>query len=304
MTEPIVSVIIPVYNCAAYVEECLASVIKQTYNKLDIIIVNDGSVDASQQICEAYAKADDRITILNKENGGLSDARNHGIKVAKGELLTFVDGDDVIDADMIRTMVSLAEKESADIVKIGLTRATALPVKTEKSDSYRLLTPSEALQEIYSGKPQVISACGKLFKKELFDNILFPVGRNFEDEFTTPKLYYAAKRIVFSERILYYYMQRNNESIIRGKFSERNLDIIYVMAERISFFKEKGFENLYQISIIDYYCHIKSLKERAKKATQKDLLKKIKEYDTVNKKGELTLKNRIKLLYIILTWKW
>lgn len=280
---PLVSVIVPVYQTEKFIAECMDSILCQTYRNIEIILVDDGSTDTCPRLCDCYAEDNPNVRVIHKENGGLSSARNAGIDVAKGEYLTFVDSDDVIAPDMINTMVCLAVRENADIVKITLMRQSSLKECIHTVGPYVTETPDAALQRIYRDPPQIISACGKLFDKQLFKQIRFPTGLYYEDEFITPKLYHASKKIVFSEAVQYFYMQRDNESIMRSAFNRKKCeDALYMSKERIEFFRNIKDTSLEHKAIKDYYFRLKKLIHDAENMSDtvmvNDLVKKKMEF--------------------------
>lgn len=278
---PLVSIIVPVYQAKDYLIECIDSIISQTYHNLEIIIVDDGSTDGSAQICDDYIERDFRIKVIHKENGGLSDARNVGIAVANGKYVTFVDSDDIIGADMITIMTETAEKEMADIVKVLLIRVKDSEELKPTVSDYEVITSISALKRIYHDSPQIISGCGKLFLKTLFDTIRFPVGMYYEDEFTIPKLYYCAKKIVFCNSIQYFYMQRENNSIMRSPFTDKKCwDSIRVVNDRIDFFHKIGDRSLENVAIKDYYYKLEYLLGQSSLSndTRKELLNRMENF--------------------------
>lgn len=257
---PLVSVIVPIYRVETYLALCVGSILTQTYTNLDIILVDDGSPDQCPAMCDAYAQQDSRVRVVHKENGGLSDARNVGIANALGEYVTFVDGDDILASEAIETMVNLAVAERADIVKICLERKYPEQPLVSTAGEYEIINGIEALSRIYTGKPQIISACGKLFRTTLFREIQFPVGRFYEDEYTIPKLYHLAKRVLLSESVLYFYMQWDNESIMRTTLTEKKIiDALVVTEERINFFKKIGQRWLVRKATVDHYIKLQKL---------------------------------------------
>ena len=261
---PLVSIIIPVYQAKDYLKECIDSILEQTYDNLEIILIDDGSTDGSAQICDEYLNMDVRIQVIHKRNGGLSDARNAGIEVSNGKYLTFVDSDDIIAPNMISIMVDIAEKEIAEIVKITLIRKNQKDERVPTEEGYEVIRPLEALKRIYKDPPQIISGCGKLFARQLFDNFKFPIGMYYEDEFTTPKLFYNANRIVFSNSIQYFYMQRENNSIMRSPFNEKKCkDSLNVSEDRIKYFKEIGNRSLINAALKDYYYKLENLLDKS-----------------------------------------
>lgn len=284
----LVSVIIPVYNTERYLGECMQSVLCQSYSTLEVILVDDGSTDSCPYLCDEYEKKDCRVKVIHKQNGGLSSARNAGISIANGKFLTFVDSDDMIAPNMVETMVLLARKESAEIVKISMVRKYHFSECVSTDGDYSVVSTSEVLRRIYTDPPQIISACGKLFHSRLFSDTAFPEGRYYEDEFTTPKLYNSASKIVFSESVLYYYMQRNNESIMRSSLTKKKIqDSLYVLKERISFFEKIGSKTLVKKSKIDYCYKLFHLVDECKasksSASISELIRKEKRaFDALN----------------------
>ncbi len=258
---PLVSVIIPVYNSQDYLNECLYSVANQSYNNIEIIIVNDGSTDESLKICEAFKSNHHNTKIVNKTNGGLSSARNAGLEVALGNYVTFVDSDDIIDKDMILTMVELAVKSNSQIVKIGLKRIyDDDPCVPDISTKAEILTPIQALNKIYDPQARIITICGKLFAKELFANFRLPEGLYYEDEYCTPRLFLTSNKIAVNFSNLYYYMQRDNNSIIRGELTSKKIhDSCFVVEDRINLFKKIGNKKLIIKSKIDFFYKLNKL---------------------------------------------
>ena len=274
----LVTVVIPVYKTFEYLKECVDSVIGQAYKNLEIILVDDGSPDASAELCDEYAKKDSRIKVIHRENGGLSAARNSGIKAACGKYITFIDSDDIVDENMIGEMVQIAQKENAQIVKSVLIRTNTKDDCISSEGKYVGVTPYEALTLIYSGPPQIISACGKLFDVKLFDDVLFPEGLNHEDEYTVPKLFYRANKIILCDSVRYFYMQRPGDSIMRSDFSPKKMDVIVVAEDRISFFRSCGYKDLEKKAIQDYFVHLINLRSKAKKSQYQE------EYRTIDSK--------------------
>ena len=196
----LISIIIPVYNVELYLEKCLDSIINQTYKNIEILLVDDGSKDNSGKMCDEYAKKDNRIKVIHKENGGLSSARNCGIKNSNGKYLTFVDSDDIIELDMIESLYHLMNKYDSEIVISNIKNVFDGIIKKEKeTDEIRVLNNIEVLEEMLYGDAYYISACGKLFKKELFENVEFPLNKVYEDVGTMYKLYDLSNKIVEAE---------------------------------------------------------------------------------------------------------
>lgn len=237
----LISVIIPIYNTEPYLRHCIESVLKQTYSTFEIILVNDGSTDHCGEICDEYASDYDKIKVIHKENGGVSDARNTGLEVAKGQYITFIDSDDRVDKTYLDYLYKMLLEEHADIAVCGFIRTSNEKTKRnlEKIDKFTC-TNLEGLGHLFGPYYiQLTIACCKLYKKSLFQNIRFPVGKLHEDEFTTYKLIHGAERIAVSTKKLYFYMQHKASTMNRVKFSlQSRLDTLEFLKERIQFFDD------------------------------------------------------------------
>ena len=253
---PLISVIIPVYNVESYIRQCLDSIVGQSLENIEILCVDDGTLDNSGKICLEYAKKDSRIKVIHQENSGLSAARNTGIENATGFYLAFVDSDDWIHPNFLETLYRLCKDNSCQIAECGLQK---LFDKDEVVPAYRCDA------EIFSGKDMVhrrfenngwihVVTWNKLYAKELFDNIRFPVGKQHEDEYTTYLLFWKSARVAYTDAPLYYYRQRK-DSIMGNGFTLKSLDIVQAYEERIAFFKDKD-QRLYKKSLIALACAI------------------------------------------------
>lgn len=219
-----ISVIVPVYNVEVYLEKCLDSIVNQTLKDIEIIIINDGSPDNSQEIIDKYQKKYKNIKAYLKENGGLSDARNYGIKNANGEYLSFVDSDDYIDTTMLEKMYKLAKKENLDLVVCNTINIDDTGNSIEINSNYNY---SDDTIKNYLLSPPM--ACIRIYKKELFKNIKFKKGIYYEDLELTPKLVKYTKKIGFIDEGLYYYYQRIGSIMKQKKFNNKLLDIFDVL---------------------------------------------------------------------------
>lgn len=228
METPLISVIVPIYNVENYIKRCVDTIIGQTYSELEIILVDDGSIDTSGEICDQYALVDDRIVVIHKKNGGLSDARNAGLKVMKGEYVFFVDSDDWIHIDTIQILYDKLIQYDCAIAIGGLKQVTN--ILTDREEKYfkediklTELSRKDALVEMLKQEIFACNACGKLFKAELFDSIEFPVGKLYEDQGTTYKLFLRAYKLCFVDLPLYFYFVRSG-SIQNSAFKIANMD--------------------------------------------------------------------------------
>lgn len=210
-----VSVIIPVYKVEKYLKRCLESVVNQTYKNIEIILVNDGSPDKCGEICDAYARIDSRIKVIHKENGGLSSARNAALDIVSGEYIMFVDSDDWISEDSLEQLYEYIDADY-DIINFKLSfvkenSKELVEMHNDIKDGYEcdLLT---YIDKLFLGELNFF-ICNKLYKKDLFNEVRFPDGRNYEDLATIYKLYFKAKKIIVTDHTLYYYWLGNSNSI-------------------------------------------------------------------------------------------
>ena len=232
-----ISVIIPIYNAEKSLCRCIDSVIAQTYTNLEIIMVDDGSPDRCGEICDEYAKRDNRIKVIHKENGGLSDARNSGIEAATGEYIGFVDSDDYIRKDMYEKLYDAILTEKADISICGYKRI---------NESGDILRTNHLSNSVYMGTDVLnnhlmnhwecwVVSWNKLYNIKLFKSIRFPKGKLHEDSFIVHKLFYQSKRIVCIEDECYYYILHSN-SIQGRKYNYQRLDDVEACYDRMEFY--------------------------------------------------------------------
>ena len=222
-----VSIIVPIYNVEEYLPRCIDSIINQTYKNIEIILVDDGSPDNCGKICDDYAKKDDRIKVVHKPNGGLSDARNTGVKNSSGDYLFFVDSDDTIELDTIDYLLNGIIKYNADIACCGLSNIY-LNGSVEKITvpKHPIVYNREQALDVHMipGYIETIT-CNKLFKKSLFNEIIWPVGLLYEDMRTTYKIINKCNTIVLLPDSKYNYYKRDN-SIGGSAFSNKTLDLL------------------------------------------------------------------------------
>ena len=277
----LVSVIIPVYNVEDYIEKCISSVINQTYNNMEIILVDDGSKDNSGNICEKYSKSDKRIKVIHKKNGGISDARNIGIKNASGIYITFIDSDDFVDNSYVELLYDTIEYYDADI-SIASHRVLYKKKCLNKSNGEKFCAESkEILEKILYDDGIDISAWGKMYKKELFEKIKFPSNMLYEDAATTYKLVDLSEKIAVNSQPVYNYVIRNN-SISNCEFNEKKLDLIKATKEMTDFVKSKYPELEKACNRRLIYAYLSTLTQLAKannknKKIEKELMDYIKE---------------------------
>lgn len=236
-----ISIIVPVYNIEKYIEKCAISIINQTYKNIEIFLVDDGSTDESGKKCDDLKKIDDRIIVIHKTNGGLSDARNIAIEKATGNYITFIDGDDYIDDNYIECLYKLITDFKADISCVQFFRVLEngfILDKYNNNNDIKVYNSEEAIELTLYQKRLFNSAWGKLYKKELFKDIRYPFGKLSEDLGTTYKVFDISKRIVVSQEKKYYYLQRSS-SIMKSEFNIRKLDSLAFAREIKTFVKTK-----------------------------------------------------------------
>lgn len=226
MKKPMISIVVPVYNVEKYLNRCIESIINQTFNNIEIILVDDGSTDSSGNICDEYKKIDSRIKVIHKENGGLSDARNVGIENACGEWIGFVDSDDYIAENMYEQLYCLIRKYNADIAICGVKdiyEGNAI-IQNKKIEEFAC-SGKEALELTLKGKQLAGSICNKLIHKKWLYNLKFLKDKTYEDAFITPELLLSVDTVACTTLSLYNYWHRI-DSITTEEFSLKRLDVI------------------------------------------------------------------------------
>ena len=234
-----VSVIVPVYNVEKYLEKCLDSLVNQTLKEIEIIIVNDGSPDNSQKIIDRYAKKHKNIKAYIKENGGLSDARNYGIKKATGEYISFIDSDDYIANDMLEIMYNKAKNNRLDIVVCDTINVYENGHEVYITSNYNY--SNNNIKNYLLSPPM---ACSRLYNRTLLDKLHFKKGIYYEDLELTPKLVRYTSKVGFVNEGLYYYLQRNGSIMKQQEFNEKLLDIFKVLQSNYESLSEKYPEEI------------------------------------------------------------
>jgi glycosyltransferase involved in cell wall biosynthesis len=238
MEKDLISVIVPVYKVEKYLEKCIESIIKQTYTNLQIILVDDGSPDNCGKICDEYAKKDSRIEVIHKINGGLSDARNVGINRANGRYIGFVDSDDYIKEDMYEKLINLIKEYDADISICNLYDVIdGKEYVRNKDNGIHEYSRIDILKEILLDKNIQSYAWNKLYKKELFDEIKYPIGKKYEDIGTTFYLFEKCNKIVVTSEPEYYYLKRA-DSLVNNVTESTILDYTEIIIQRYLYIKQ------------------------------------------------------------------
>lgn len=240
MSNPLISVIVPVYKAEPYLERCVSSIRNQTYTNLEIILVDDGSPDRCGVMCDAFVREDRRIRVFHKENGGLSSARNAGLDIMTGDYVGFVDSDDWIAPNMFETLYGRMIQEHAQISCCGIAKHDGVKVLSHFYNNLQdqfTLSREDSMVELCNNYRITNSVCDKLYQAYLFHELRMKVGVLYEDAQIQPYLLHRAQRITYTAEPLYFYYQSPN-SILRGKISVKHYDCLAALKERIGFFEK------------------------------------------------------------------
>lgn len=281
----LVSIIVPVYNVEKYVSECALSLINQTYKNIEIIFVDDGSTDGSGKICDDFAERYAFIRVLHQKNGGLSDARNKGLRASRGDYVVFVDSDDYVSCKFIEALVAGFESEEVDISCCAYMKFVddSEPSKSNTGIKCRILTGEEASKFCYSREGRAIDvvAWNKLYRKSLFikNGIEYPKGKYFEDLYTTFKLFYYARKVSISTEELYYYRQREGSIMSSLNDSKKYENMLEALKSSLNFYKEHSCKELltlafsmYCRTMIRQYYNTNRIEDKTEQKKIRDLL--------------------------------
>lgn len=250
---PLISVIVPIYNVEKYLERCVDSIVNQTYKNLELILVDDGSPDNCPQMCDDYAKKDSRIKVIHKKNGGLSDARNAGMAVATGEYISFIDSDDYVSDDFFECLLNVMNKENSDIAECSVVKFYEDNHFDEFFDNLSAKTydTQNAMSALIAENPFHQHVWNKLYKTELVKDVPYAVGKLNEDEFWTYQVFGRANKVAKLNKTMYYYFQRSS-SIMGVGYNIRRLDALEGKANRQKYI-ENNFPALSTQAKIDWY---------------------------------------------------
>lgn len=294
-----ISIIVPVYNVEKYIERCLESLINQTFKNIEIILINDGSTDYSKEICERYAKEDERIILINQQNKGQSAARNKGIEIARGNYIGFVDSDDYIEPNMYEVLYEKLNCENADCVVAQVnmvnTKGEILSNKINKNKIGNIETGKEAIiRYLENGR---WSLWDKLYKAKFIKNIKFEEGRSCgEDHLGIIPILHEMKKIVTIDNYLYKYLVREN-STTTSSFSIKSFDNSYVWEEVLKYAKDNNLAEYIQlIDVRRFYSYIDLINGYLRVNTSEyqneitEIIEKVKVYDKEFYKNNEVLK--------------
>lgn len=235
-TFPLISIIVPVYNVELYLDRCIESLVSQTYENLEIILVDDGSTDACSTMCDGWSKKDQRVVVVHKKNGGAADARNVGLEIVHGDYVMFVDSDDWVSSQYVFYLYKGLSNSGADICECEVLKTKNLQI-TQNTQSYSDLVcydTETAMKLLIQDSVLHQYPVNKIYKKECIGNIRFVKGKLIDDEFWTYQVFGQAKKIAKISNVLYYYFQ-GNVSIMRSPFSLKRLDALDAKLARLKY---------------------------------------------------------------------
>lgn len=309
----LVSVIIPVYKVEKYLKQCVESVTKQTYQNLEIILVDDGSPDLCHQICDELAQKDNRIKVIHKSNGGLSSARNAGLDVCTGEYITFVDSDDFLDKDFILISLNKLKEFNVDTVFAGVEEHK---IKDDKeilnSIGYEdeiVLSGEEKFKELYiASQFSFVMSVSKLFKREVFASLRFPLDRIHEDNAVILDILKNSKSVLLIKENLYHYIRREG-SITTSKISEKRIQSLFLnYKESVQFLKNENLNQFLDLNYIQYFYYFWGLfrdcnDRKTRKIIRSYVIKIKKEYKPKLKLNKTKFSIFIRKMFIFLNIK-
>lgn len=276
-----VSVIVPIYNVEQYLAKCIDSLLNQTLEDIEIILVDDGATDSSPKICDTYALKDNRIKVIHKSNGGLSDARNVGLEVTKGEYIAFLDSDDWVEPNFYEYLYKLIKREQADIAQCDYIEAYSHDAKIDFNEIIKenVHTGIEALYLLHGEEyVKTVVVWNKIYKRKLFKSIRFPKGKIHEDEATTYKVLHQASKVVNSNLPMVYYRQREGSIMAEG-FNDKRLYVLEAWREKRDYFEQHNLKELAQHTEYNLCSTLKGFYVQAQQselANKKEILKQLK----------------------------
>ncbi|MBR1470750.1 MAG: glycosyltransferase [Lachnospiraceae bacterium] len=283
MTNAKVSVIVPVYNVKDYLEACINSICCQTYQNIEVILIDDGSTDGCGNICDRYAEQYENIQVIHKKNGGLAAARNSGLEVSTGEYVAFIDSDDQIHPRFVEEMLRLCEDNDCGMAICSYRSDAKWDENAVEKNKAEVLDYTELLDRFYTDDHiRITVAWNKLYRRSIIGDLRYVEGVDHEDEYTTAKFIYRAKRIAQTDAQLYCYTLRDG-SIMQRPFSLKRLDGLGAYLERRKFFIEHGEdkyaireEYCYMSAILNYHAKLKKFLPE-EKAKQRELIKEYRQ---------------------------
>lgn len=275
----LISVIVPVYKVEDCLDKCVRSIVQQTYSSLEIILVDDGSPDRCGAMCEAWAEKDSRIRVVHKENGGLSDARNAGLQVATGSLISFIDSDDWIEPDFLEALLSAMEHQDAQIAEcaVDLVDEAGNVLRLREAAKVPVVEKIEGLRRMIQEEGVFQTVWNKLYRRQVLEGILFEKGKCHEDDFWTYQVFDRMDRLAIVQRPMYHYLQRSG-SIMGVGYSLKRLDGLEARYRRMEYLsKYDELQTLMQRDLMLNYlwnlqCALRGLKDPERKTAVQRIL--------------------------------
>ena len=304
-----VSIVVPVFNVEKYVIRCLKSIEKQTYKNIEIIVVDDGSTDRSGQLCDEEALIDKRIKIIHQKNQGLSAARNMGLVCSLGEYVCFIDSDDKVADDFVEKLLTTAVISGAEIVQCSIKAFIyeSEIVNIKQTDVYNIFSGRDMCINLFKG---IIQSSGvvqnKLYKRTLFDDIVFRKGKLHEDEFIVYRLFYKSRNVAVIQSELYYYQSKREDSITNSEYNIRRLDAVMAAEEKCLFFSSEGDKILYDNAVAACCRCILENRKKVKRSSldnKKIIIRQLrgkfwKYYSVILFSNNINLKRKIGILFL------
>jgi len=262
-SKPLISILVPVYNSAAYIDRCMQSILRQTYKNIEVILVDDESTDNSPSICRKYASLAN-VEFYTINHIGVSGQRQKLLSLAKGEYWMFVDSDDYVDPQIVEALYNLSCKYNADIVQCGFRRTISDELNSVNisTSASRIYSKNEAIDALQCGNEKLrCMMWAKLYRKHVFDSIIFPLGKIHEDEAVMHRIIGNSEKVVCIEDPLYYYY-RNTNSIMNRKFSYDRYDALDAIKDRMNFCKDNGLFFSADMCCLRYCLHCIELYRR------------------------------------------
>ena len=303
-----ISVVIPVYNVENYLHYAIDSLVNQTHKNFEVLLINDGSTDNSGKLCDKYAQEYDWIRVFHKENGGLSDARNYGVLKATNEWIFFLDPDDYIEPFTFELLTLIQEKYQADLIstKVQTTNEYEKFSKEQFNlESSKIVTKEEALELMLEDKVATVSACAKLYKKQILEMRPFPVGKIYEDFFVVAEHLRLAEQIVISPVITYHYYRRPG-SIVQSQFTDKRFDFFdageYNRSQIKQFYDGNSVEKALNLKIVQGSFSISEAAALTDTKALRNIVKKISSlYWSIIFNSKVSIKFKFKYNWFLLT---
>lgn len=300
----LVSCIVPIYNVKDYMRKCVESLIDQTYSNIEIILVDDGSTDGSGLICDDYAKQDNRIKVIHKENGGLSSARNAGIDISKGDFLMFIDGDDYLASETVEYLIQIQENVDVivDLIQFRYKEVEYDELIKRDKDVHEVklcMQTEEMFEQLYELGGVAASACTKLYRKNIFDEVRYPEGILHEDEYVITDILAKAKGVLYTDKVLYYYVKRQG-SIVHASFNPKKMDVFISIKCRLQYLQKQEWKGLirkehyrYYMTLMNMYCDAYQGRYLNECCEIKSQLKNLLEETTIDVQGKMKVFERL-----------